>query len=247
MSKLTIQSFRQQDGTDILKVMFNDDSYFYCYAENEDIVRDMAWNKNCQDYIQCNLGIGSLSFHRALALKQGYDINDMQIDHINRVRFDNCDCNLIVATPTQNCRNKKVRRYKVLKGYNDGFYYKPCIVIDKFVIHPYSAVRTELTACLLQNAAEKNYYSDYNYDFLKDRYHDEDILDLERTGKISIEEGTYRHVCRRALNNAYLYYRYGLEDYFFENKLPVPEFTIDELGRLVDKSTNKLSAESAKY
>ena len=247
MCRVEIKSFRQKNGIDILKVIFNDNSYFYCYAENEDLVRDIAWYQNNQGYIQGILGLGVISFHRALALKQDYDITDMQIDHVNRVRFDNCDCNLVITTPTQNCRNKRVRRYKVFKGYSNFIYYKPCITIDKFAIHPYSAVRTELSACILQNVAEKDYYFDYNYDFLKDRYRDEDILDLERTGQISIEEGTYRHVCRRALNNAYLYYRYNLEDYFFENKLPVPEFTLDELGRLVDKSTNKLSAESAKY
>ena len=76
------------------------------------------------------------------------------------------------------------------------------------------------------------------FNFLKYRRGSEDILDLERTGQISEEEAIYRHVLRYA-DNAWYYYRYGLEQYFRENHIPVPDFDLDSQGFMVDKITRK--------
>lgn len=77
------------------------------------------------------------------------------------------------------------------------------------------------------------------YDFLKDRRKDIDILDLERTGKISEDEAVYHHVCRYAKDNAWYVYRYDLFEYFRDNHLSVPAFSIDSDGFMVHSITGQ--------
>lgn len=76
----------------------------------------------------------------------------------------------------------------------------------------------------------------YMYDFLKDRRHALDLLELERTGQITAEEATYRHVLRYA-GNAWYFYRYGLQEYFKDNNIPIPTYGLDEQGFMVDTIT----------
>lgn len=77
------------------------------------------------------------------------------------------------------------------------------------------------------------------YDFLKDRRKDIDILDLERTGQISEDEAIYRHVCRYAKDNAWYVYRYNLFEYFTENYISVPAFSIDSDGFMAHPITGQ--------
>lgn len=109
------------------------------------------------------------------------------------------------------------------------------IVVDRKV------PREELTIDKLETDYLRGILKDdyYMYDFLKDRRGDLDILDLERTGIISAEEATYRHVIRYAKDNAWYYYRYNLEQYFKDNHIPVPDFDLDEQGFMIDKITRK--------
>ena len=81
-------------------------------------------------------------------------------------------------------------------------------------------------------------YEDYRYDFLKDRRKDLDLLDMERTGKISEAEAVYRHVLRYA-DNAWYVYRYNLFNYFKGNNIPVPNFSIDSNGFMVHSVTGQ--------
>ena len=112
-------------------------------------------------------------------------------------------------------------------------------------LRPYSSVATEIEACQLQYIVETDYLRGrlgsnyYMYDFLKDRRNDLDILDLERTGIISEEEATYKHVVRYASDNAWYYYRYNLEQYFKDNHLKVPNCKLDEQGYMIHPVTGK--------
>ncbi len=97
-------------------------------------------------------------------------------------------------------------------------------------------VKTEVEACQSAYQLEVD-NENYMYDFLKDRRKDTDILDLERTGKISEEEAVYRHVLRHAADNAWYYYRYNLSDYFKDNHLKVPDYAINDDGYMISTLT----------
>ena len=128
----------------------------------------------------------------------------------------------------------------------DYKYFQAYTKLNYKTLNPYSCVHSEVEACQLAHLVETDYLRNilkedyYIYDFLKDRRNDLDILDLERTGVISEEEATYRHVIRYAKDNAWYYYRYNLEQYFKDNHIPVPDFSLDEQGFMRHPITNQL-------
>ena len=152
----------------------------------------------------------------------------------------NIDKNLNVVTNQQNSYNKPTRSYAILVNC-----FKPKLIIDNNYFGFYNSIKFEYKACQLQYRLETEYLRGilkddyYMYNFLKDRRNDLDILDLERTGIISEEEATYKHVIRYAKDNAWYYYRYNLEQYFKDNHIPVPDFDEDEQGFMIDKITRK--------
>ena len=58
-------------------------------------------------------------------------------------------------------------------------------------------------------------------------------MDDERTGKISADEAVYKHIMRYA-DNAWVYLRFGLQQYFKDNHITVPSYTLNEEGLMVD-------------
>ena len=257
MSVQKIEEYRQKDGTDILKVYCKPTSKFpkgsncfYVDVEDKDIVDSYTWllNKVAKNtYVSTRTRKGSVCNLRILKLHQGLAYKYLgyypdYIDHINGVGLDNVDSNLNVVTQQQNCFNKQSRGYIINFPCNS---FTARIVIMGRPIFLYSSVHLENEVCQLQYKLETDYlrsvFEDdyYMYDFLQDRRNDLDILDLERTGIISAEEATYRHVIRYAKDNAWYYYRYNLEQYFRDNHIPVPDFDLDEQGFMIDKITRK--------
>lgn len=255
MSVQKIEEYRQKDGTDILKVFCKptknysiEENYFYVDAKDKDIVDNYTWGlikaeKNT--YVGACTGsiydFRNLKLHRELAYKYlGYYPD--YIDHINGVAVDNVDENLNVVTNQQNAFNKPSRGYNV--NFNRNSFAARVVIMGR-TICLYSSVHLENEVCQLQYKLETEYLRDvlqddyYVYDFLKDRRNDLDILDLERTGQISSDGATYRHVIRYAKDNAWYYYRYNLEQYFKDNHIPVPDFDLDERGFMIDKITRK--------
>lgn len=115
--------------------------------------------------------------------------------------------------------------------------FQPRIKVNSQQIH---AKRTKTEVEAIQSAYQLEVtHENYRYDFLKDRRKDTDILDLERTGKISEDEAVYRHVCRHASNNAWYYYRYNLAEYFTDNHIPVPAFSTDSDGYMTHSITGQ--------
>ena len=101
-------------------------------------------------------------------------------------------------------------------------------MIDGKQYRPYSVVKREDNACTTQNYLEQVYLREklgtqyYMFDFKKYRRGSQDILDLERTGQISEEEAIYQHI-RRYSSNAWYYFRFGLQDYFQQYRIPIPQ------------------------
>ena len=140
--------------------------------------------------------------------------------------------NLDVVTNQQNIWCKQSKGYYINER---GF--RPLIMVNfRQIFAKY--VRTEAEACQVAYQLELQ-YEDYMYSFLKDRRKDVDLLDLERTGKISEEEAIYRHVLRYAADNAWYYYRYNLVDYFNAYNISVPKFSADIDGFMCHSVTGQ--------
>ena len=176
------------------------------------------------------MGTQTLYFHQEKAYNISGNYPDY-INHINGIRYDNVNMNLDVVTSQQNCWCKPSKGYSIT-----GRSFVPRIKVNSRQIHA-KCTRTEVEACISAYQLELQ-YEDYRYDFLKDRRKDADILNLERTGRISEEKAVYHHVCRYA-DNAWFYYRYNLTEYFRDNHLKVPDYAIDEEGYMTHPITGQ--------
>ncbi|MCM1219614.1 MAG: hypothetical protein NC548_34470 [Lachnospiraceae bacterium] len=224
-----IEPCKQRDGSDILKVyikptkQFPQGSYFYCNANDKRLVEGYAWilKEPKKPYVIANGG-SNLRFHRE---KEHNILGHYPrcINHVNMVEFDNVGRNLDIVTVQQNQWSRPSKGYGFI-----GKRFQPRVCAD-YVITPISGIRTEADACKAAYWLEV-WHEDYRYDFLKARRDDLDILDMERTGKISEDEAVYRHVCRYAKDNAWYVYRYNLFQYFAENHILVPKYTPDTDG-----------------
>lgn len=242
MAVLRVEEHRQKNGEDVLKVILKPtqnfpEGYFYADACDEELVRSYTWflETQKQPYVIANIGSHdsrqTLLFHQKMAHKKlGY--YPKCINHINMVEFDNVDRNLDPVTSQQN------QWYKISKGYLIARRnFRPKIKVNSHGIWG-KCVRTEVEA--IQSAYQLEItYEDYRYDFLKDRRKDIDILDLERTGKISEDEAVYKHVLRHAADNAWYVYRYNLFEYFRNNHLKVPDYAINEDGYMTHPVTGQ--------
>ena len=238
MSVLGSEAYRQKKGIDILKVLLKPTQnfpkgYFYCDASDEKLVRSYTWCLSSQKkpyVVAACYGIQNLRFHREKALNI-LDEYPNYINHINGVEFDNVNQNLDKVTNQQNSCARPSRGYLIA-----GRSFQPHVAVNSRQIHA-KCTRTEVEAIQLAYQLELQ-YEDYRYDFLKDRRKDADILNLERTGRISEEKAVYHHVCRYA-DNAWFYYRYNLTEYFRDNHLKVPDYAIDEEGYMTHPITGQ--------
>lgn len=252
MSVYKIEEHRQKNGVDILKVIMNpvknlpNGGYFFCDADAIDLVESHVWYLHPEKVAILIAASDSnrktIYFHRELAHEiLGY--YPRCIDHISGCTLDNTDANLNAVTVKQNVHNKVSRGYSYSKIHA---IFQSYLCIHSRMVSPYKPMHTEVEACKSAFLIENYYLKEalgqncYIYDFLKDRRKDLDILDLERTGIISEDEATYRHVMRYAKDNAWYYYRYNLEQYFRDNHIPVPDFATDEQGFMRHPITNQL-------
>ena len=236
-----IEKYRQQNSEDVLKVILKPtqkfpEGYFYCDACDEELVKNYTWCLHTQryPYVIANLGSSYNQQTKQFHQEKAFNILDEYpnyINHINGVEFDNVNQNLDKVTNQQNCWARPSKGYRI-----NGRSFEPRIGINSQNIYA-KCVGVEVEAIQLAYQLELE-YEDYRYNFLKDRRKDIDILDLERTGQISEEEAVYRHVLRYA-DNAWYYYRYNLVEYFKDNHLTVPVFSIDSGGYMTHSITGQ--------
>lgn len=239
MAVLEVEQYRQLNGEDILKVILKPtqrfpDGYFYCDASDEKLVRNYTWRLQSQKepyVVAYYRDMGQLRFHREKAHNILDDYPDY-INHINGIEFDNINMNLDKVSQQQNIWCAPSRGYVIA-----GRSFEPRIKVNHQQIRA-KCTRTEVEA--IQSAYQlEMQYEDYRYDFLKDRRKDIDILDLERTGKISEDEAIYRHVLRYASDNTWYLYRYNLFDYFADNGIPIPSYALDSEGFMIHSITGQ--------
>lgn len=261
-----IEEYKQQNGVDILKVILKPtakfpegSNFFYAPADAIGLVRQYTWflgaHRKNQVYViahdndstyyetgRCHQD--TIQFHTKLFEYYNNYVWQGDIDHRDLVEYDNTDQNLEPVTRQQNKLNVFSRSYHIDIRLNPASFTAK-FGIDGKSYYPYNSVRNEAEVCNLQNYLEKVWLQEklgtqyYMFNFLKYRRGSEDILDLERTGVISEEEATYRHVMKYA-NNAWYYLRYGLQDYFQQYHIPVPKYKIDEVGFMRHPVTNQL-------
>lgn len=238
MSVECIEKYKQLNGIDILKVIlkptkrFPEGAYFYADACDEELVRSYAWllNSQKQPYVVAKC-YQYLCFHREKA-RNILEYYPDYINHVNGIEFDNINLNLDEVTNQQNLWARQSRGYGIV-----GRSFQPKIMVDSQQITA-QCVRTEVDA--IQSAYQLELqYEDYHYDFLRDRCKDLDILNMERTGKISEDEAVYKHVLRHAADNAWYVYRYNLFEYFRDNHLKVPDYAINEDGYMTHPVTGQ--------
>lgn len=243
MAVESIEKYRQLNGKDILKVILKStqkfpDAYFYCDASDEKLVKSYTWSLQNRKHPYVVAAIGSFytyqlkQFHQEKA-KNILNYYPDYINHIDGIEYDNVNQNLDVVSQQQNCWCKPSRGYCKDKRCRS---FHPYVKVNYRQIWG-KCVHTEIEACISAYQLEVT-YEDYRYDFLRDRRKDTDILNLERTGKISEEEAVYRHVLRYA-DNAWYYYRYNLAEYFREYHIPIPAFSIDSDGYMVHPITGQ--------
>lgn len=247
-----IEEYTQKNGEQILKVYCKPTTkfpegknYFYAPIEASDLVKQYAWvlHKNYKRIVvTCSKSPSmTLYFHRELANLYITDSSQYMYDHINHVEFDNTDRNLNAVSYTQNNINKLTKGYTYISKQKR---FSPQCKINRKGYVPFGTFYMEDEAYIYQNKVEQEFLRNkienncYLFDFLKYRRGSEDILDLERTGKITEEEATYRHILRYS-TNAWYYLRFGLAQYFKDNKIPIPQYDLDENGFMVDINTRQ--------
>lgn len=263
MAVQKIEEYRQKNGTDILKVILKStakfpNGFFYAPADAVDLVRQYTWGlqacRKNQVYVVAHDNDSAyyeagkrhrdtILFHTKLF--EFYNNYKWQgdIDHINLVEIDNIDQNLEPVTSQQNKFNAMSRSY-IINTQVKPASFRAKIGIDGNLYYPYKAVRNEADACNVQNYAEQVWLKEklgaqyYMFNFFKYRRGHENILDLERTGQISEEEAVFKHIMGYS-NNAWYYLRYGLQDYFKQYHIPIPQYRLDEYGYMVHPITGQ--------
>lgn len=251
-----IEEYRQQNGTDILKVILKPTKkfpvgYFYAPADARSLVENYSWHLTAQGRNRiCVIRSPNVPYQGEpilfhIKLFEYYNNYTWQghIDHQDHIEYDNIDENLEPVTPQQNKYNIFSRGYIFDTHFNPAIF-RARIVINGRTRFPFENVRREDEACNIQNYTEQVWLREqlgneyYMFDFKKYRRGSTDILDLERTGKISEEEAMYRHISKYA-NNAWYYYRYGLQEYFKQYHIPIPEYRLNEYGFMVHPVTGQ--------
>lgn len=257
MAVQKIEEYKQVNGVHILKVYCKPTktfpegkNHFYAPSEAINLVRQYNWGLSADKNRVYVITRDNSTYHRdtiqlhtrLFEFYNGYKWQD-DIDHINMIEIDNVDENLNPVTHQQNHFNRFTRGYLIDTRYKPVIF-RARIKIDGNLCYPFKTVRSEADACNVQNYAEQVYLREklgtqyYMFDFKKYRRDSQDILDLERTGKISEEEAIYQHILRYS-NNAWYYYRYGLQDYFKQYHIPTPQYSLDEYGFMTHPITGQ--------
>lgn len=220
-------------------------NYFYIDADDIHLIMQKKDITLYGDWDKCAYPGGSDTY-RVIAEKHYGFNSSCFIDHINGVGIDNTSRNLRPVSPTDNGRNRILRGYSV-SGKEKFTFREPELVPYNYygrtryrkVTHRSLLYEREDLVAYHRKVWEDKWW-EIGYDFLLDRRGDLDIIELEYSGQISHEEATFRHVMRKAKNNAWYVLRYHLYGYFDKYGIDIPEYDLNEERRMVDVKTGNI-------
>lgn len=245
MTKSSIRGFKeftQKNGEQVSKVYLAP-TYGYGLGRNYFYISPDKFKEIEHEQIR----LRKKNFMPIVTKVEPYEQVFKELDFKNKVSIDLTNQNLEDNSNVFNRNNRFDMGYEVKHGV-----YIPTVFVmkDSGVYRRYSPIKAcfkEDECCIAQSRLEREFKDPYEYlntvykffDFKEYMVDDFEILDLERTGQISHEEAIYRHILN-IKDNAWYYLRFGLEDYYKENKIPVPEYDIDVKGRMIGKDGKKL-------
>lgn len=219
-------------------------NYFYVDVDDLHLVMERDACYLSGDWDKCAYVESKL--HRRIAEKHHMLDGCYPIDHINGVGIDNTSRNLRPVSPVDNGRNTVQRGYRV-SGKDRFSFREP--ELEPYFLYGRTRYRKVTHRSLLYEredlvAYHRKVWEDkwwkIRYDFLLDRRGDLDIIELEYSGQISNEEAIFRHVMRKAKNNAWYVLRYHLYGYFDKYGIDIPEYDLNEERRMVDVKTGNI-------
>lgn len=237
---------------DVLKVFISnrnpcllDESYFYCDTCMLDIILNAKSINLCSDY---DRGRG---YRRAYLDGKpfthyvvGFDNipEGCVVDHISGVTYDNCRCNLRVASKQTNSKNRSTGTGVVLKANKSSIDFIVMKQKTDREIYEKLIFDNELDALLKRSELDYNLRTKYNtptYEFLRDRRRDRDLVDLVRMHIINEEDEKQMYVSRYA-ECAWYYYRFKDELESYKNLFDL-DTHCNEDGFLCDSENNIIS------
>jgi hypothetical protein len=146
----TVQGARWIPVTQNQWALVDDDMY--------EAVSARKWSLVTGGYASNRLNYVSIRLHHFVF---GHPPTGMQVDHINRNALDNRRCNLRLATPSQNCQNKRPgigRKSKGLRQYECGWMARIRTPDGRICLGTF---KTEVEAARAYNEAAKRLHGEF--------------------------------------------------------------------------------------
>lgn len=140
---------------DIIKVFFGCKSYFICDIQDIEVVKSRTWYLNSNGYARSSNGE---YFHRIITNVP----NDYIVDHINRDKLDNRQCNLRICKPIDNSHNMSM--FSTNNSGHTGVYKNKSGKYSATIIADYKVIRlgtfdTFEGACAAYDGAKAKYHT----------------------------------------------------------------------------------------
>lgn len=231
---------------DILKVFTDSKEYpcFYLSSDAEELLGQYRWGSHRKGYGYITAIKDRQLHYLQDELYRFYngEYSKGYLYFMNGVLID-CTDNNLEEVPVQDTYTGVPRGYEIYRHMGIKKAYRPYIMVDGVEFAPYDKTYSEDEACIMQHKLEtewlkENFGVGILFNFFKYRKGSEDILDEEYTGRISAEEAVYKHIMRYA-DNAWYYLRFGLQGYFKDNKIPEPDYYLDDEGHMVHPDTHR--------
>ena len=214
--------------------------FFYISEEDKDILQGYNWSLISDEhpYVYASKrGEKTVYLHQLIMLKQGVipEGTAKGVVHLNNVLYDCRRDNLVMMTKEEYLHYKPSRGYDFFQG---RCMYQPLLTIEGKRIAS-KCVHDEVKAAIQARELELQYLN-IPYDFKSDFRGSESLLDYFIRGKMSYEEAVLNSVVKRMNKNAWLVYRYDLENYLRKYGIPTPAFSLGADNRMLDKGTKQI-------